>query len=133
LHDKPLEQEGELVMSDNTAIQMLIHQFFEALNGNDTSELPVTDQIEYLGMMLTEPIRGRAAVTNHLDEISPFIASIRGGEAVISNDAAAVVAQFEGINGVSFDGSYFFRFEGSRFSRIQAIFDTRPLLKGRVV
>jgi hypothetical protein len=126
-----MEGKGELSMSDNTTIQPLIDQFLQALNGNDVRGLPLTDQVEYLGMMLPEPVRGREAVISHLNEIAPFIESVSAGELVAGSNSAALVAQFEGINGVRFSGSYFFRFEDDRMSRIQAIFDTRPLLKGR--
>jgi len=117
-------------MSDKTAIERILDQFFQAIENCDMSRLPLGDQVSYSGTMLPEAAEGSDAVRKYLSGTAPFIKSMRVEDTVIGTSAAAVLVRYEGINGVHFEGCYFMDFENGQIARIRTVFDSRPLLRG---
>ena len=117
-------------MSDRATIEQLLHQFFQAIRDRNMNHLPLGDQVSYSGTMVPEAIEGPDAVRAHMSGTAPFIKSFQVGDSVIESNAAAVLVQYEGINGVSFEGCYFMDFENGQISRIRTVIDSRPLMQG---
>jgi hypothetical protein len=118
-------------MSERSEIERAIGLFFEALNTNDASIIPLADDVVMSGPMMPEPINGEAAVRQYIDETSPFMARIDQISTIIEGENAAIVVEFEGLNGVIFKGVEIFRVANGLICSDQVFFDTRPLLKGK--
>ena len=117
-------------MSDRTDMERTISLYFEAINSNDASIVPLTDDVVMSGPMLPEPITGETAVRQHLADTAPFIARWIEKYSVIEGDSAAVILEFEGLNGLIMEGAEFFRIRDGKICDMQNFFDTRPLIKG---
>jgi hypothetical protein len=118
-------------MSERLNIERAISLFFEAINNNDSSLIPLAEDVVMSGPMMPEPISGEAAVRAYLDETAPFMARMDPKTTVIEGDNAAVIVEFEGLNGVVIGGAEFFRVKNGLICNNQVFFDTRPLFKGR--
>lgn len=94
------------------------------------SQLPLSDQASYSGTMLPEGAAGAEAVRTYLSETAPFIKSIHIEDTVIDIGSAAVLVEYEAINGVHFAGCYFIDFEEDQIARIRTVFDSRPMMTG---
>jgi SnoaL-like domain len=117
-------------MSDRTAMERTIGLYFKAINGDDASIVPLADDVVLCGPMLPEPITGEAAVRQHIVDIAPFVARWVEKFSVIEGDSAAVILEFEGLNGLIMEGAEFFRIRDGKICDMQNFFDTRPLIKG---
>jgi hypothetical protein len=117
-------------MSERSEIERAISLFFEAVNSNDTSLIPLAEDVVMSGPMMPEPISGEAAVRRYLGETAPFMTRMDQKTTVIEGENAAVIVEFEGLNGVVIEGVEFFRFKNGLICRDQVFFDTRPLFKG---
>jgi hypothetical protein len=117
-------------MSERSEVERAIRLFFEAINRNDTSLVPLADDVVMSGPMMPEPISGEAAVRRYLGEIAPFMARMDQKTTVIEGENAAVIVEFEGLNGVVIAGVEFFRVKNGLIRHNQVFFDTRPLFKG---
>ncbi len=104
--------------------------YFEAMNSNDASLAPLSKDVVMHGPMMPEPVRGEAAVRQHISDIAPFIARMDPRLTVIEGDTAAVIMEFEGLNGVAIQGAAFFRVKNGLIFSDQVFFDTRTLIKG---
>ncbi len=82
------------------------------------------------GPMMPEPVRGEAAVRQHISDIAPFVARMDPRLTVIEGDTAAVIMEFKGLSGVVIEGAEFFRVKDGLIFSDQVFFDTRALLKG---
>jgi hypothetical protein len=118
-------------VSERSQLEKLVLQFFEALNSEDAGGVPLSEHVVFGGMLTPEPVRGRADVRAHLQQIAPFIRNIRNGNMVIEDGAVAVPVKFEAVNGVVIEGAFFFSTEDGAFTLIRALFDTHPLMTGR--
>ena len=87
-------------MSERMEIERAINLFIEAINRNDSSRIPLTDDVLMSGPMMAEPAVGAAAVRTYLDETSPFVAHLDLKKVIIEDDSAAIMVKFTGINGV---------------------------------
>ena len=112
-------------MSDRSQTESIIGQFYEAMNSDDTSRLPLAENAEYSGILTPEPVRGEAEVRQYLQETAPFILNIRSIRMIIENGAVASLTEFDGVNGVHTEGTFVFDVENGKISRIRGIFDTR--------
>jgi len=101
------------------------------MNSDDASKLPLSEHVEYVGILTPEPIRGEVDVRAHIQETAPFMLNITRGEIVIDGDSCAVLSDFEAVNGVQTEGAYFLEVTDGNISRIRAVFDSRPLFSGR--
>ena len=117
-------------MSERAEIERAIGLYFEAINSNDVSISPLAEDMVMSGPMMPEPISGAAAVRQYLDETAPFMARMDPKTIIIEGDSAAVIVEFEGLNGVIFEGVEIFRVSNGLICSAQIFFDTRPLFKG---
>jgi hypothetical protein len=117
-------------MSQRSEIERAISLFIEAINSNDASRVPLTDDVVMSGPMMAEPTVGAAAVRQYLDETSPFIALMEVKTTLIDDDSAAIIMEFTGLNGVVIEGAEFFRFRDGKIASDQIFFDARRLFKG---
>jgi hypothetical protein len=118
-------------MSERSEVEQAISLFFEAMNTNDASIIPLADDVVMSGPMMPEPITGEAAVRQYLDETSPFMARIDQISTIIEGENVAVVVEFEGLNGVIIRGVEIFHVTNGLICSDQVFFDTRLLLKGK--
>ena len=100
------------------------------MNSDDVSGLPLADQVELHGPLTPEPVRGEAEVRNHLQQIATFMLNVITGKMIIEGNSAAVLAEFEGVNGIRIEGAYFLQVEDGKISDVKTIFDSRPLFAG---
>ena len=117
-------------MNERLKIEQAIKCYIEAINTDNADIIPLAADVLISGPMMPESIEGEPAVRQHLSETAPFIARMALKTTVIENDNAAVIVEFEGLNGLVMEGAYFFRFEGGLICRQQVFFDTRVLFKG---
>ena len=117
-------------MSDRLQIERAINLFIEAINRNDASNIPLTEDVVMSGPMMAEPTVGEAAVRVYLDQTSPFIAHLDLVKVIIENESAAIMVKFTGINGVVIEGAEFFTFRDGKIASDMIFFDTRRLFKG---
>jgi len=117
-------------MSERSEIERAIGLFFEAINSNDASLAPLADDIVMSGPMMPEPISGAAAVRQYINETAPFMERIEPKSTIIEGESAAVIVEFELLNGVLIEGGRFFKLRNGLICSDQTFFDTRPLLKG---
>lgn len=118
-------------MSNRSQVETAIRLFFDAINSNDASVLPLSENVEYRGILTPDPKRGEAEVRDHIEQVAPFVLNLSQKQTVIENDSVAVLVSFEGVNGVSLEGAYFLQVENGEISQITAVFDSRPLFTGR--
>lgn len=117
-------------MDQRSEIERAISLFIEAINSNDASRIPLTDDVVMSGPMMPEPTIGQAEVRQYIDETSPFIAHMELKTTLIDDDRAAIIMEFTGLNGVVIEGARFLRFRDGKISSDQNFFDSRPLFKG---
>lgn len=117
-------------MDDRRQIQQAVDLYFRAINENDAALVPLAGNVEMSGPMMPEPMSGEAAVRQYLADIAPFVARMEQKFTVIEGDTAAVILEFEGLNGVVIDGAEFFRVRDGKIWYDKLFFDTRPLLRG---
>ena len=117
-------------MSDRLQTESIIGQFYEAMNSDDISHLPLAADAEYSGILTPEPVRGEAEVRQYLQETAPFILNIRSTRMIIEDGAIASLTEFDGVNGVHMEGTFIFDVENGKISRIRGIFDTRAFFGG---
>ena len=117
-------------MSDRTAMERTVGLYFKAINSDDASIVPLADDVVFCGPMVPEPITGEAAVRQHIMDIAPFVVRRVEKFSVIEGDSAAVILEFEGLNGLVIEGAEFFRVRDGKICHIQNFFDTRKLMQG---
>jgi hypothetical protein len=117
-------------MSKRSEILQAVDLLFEAINQNDTSLIPLADDVVMRGPMMPEPKSGAADVRLYLSEIAPFISKVVRDEAVVEGDRAAVTVTFELLNGNLIEGAEFFRVKDGLITEDLVYFDTRKLFQG---
>jgi hypothetical protein len=117
-------------MSQRLQIEKAINLFIDAVNRNDASQIPLTEDVVMSGPMMAEPTVGEDAVRTYLNETSPFVAHLDLKKVIIEGDNAAIIVKFTGINGVVIEGSEFFTFRDGKIASDKIYFDTRRLFKG---
>ena len=117
-------------MSSRLQVETIILRFFELMNSDDVSGLPLAEQVELHGPLTPEPVRGKAEVHDHLQQIAPFMLNVNTGKMIIEGNSVAVLAEFEGVNGIHLEGAYFLEVKDGKISEVKTIFDSRPLFSG---
>ena len=56
-------------MSSREEVAKAIDEYIEGINSEDVDMIPLTDDVEFRGPMLPEPIIGEPAVREHLRQI----------------------------------------------------------------
>lgn len=118
-------------MSNSYDIRELVSRVMEAYGGDDASVAPLADDVVHRGPMVPKPLRGAAEVQQHIADIAPFVARMELKRLIVEGDSAAVIFEYEGINGVVIEGAEFFRFRDGLICEQQVFFDTRQLLLGK--
>jgi ketosteroid isomerase-like protein len=117
-------------MNTTHDMQHAVARLIEAINSDDARIIPLAEDVVYSSPLLPEPITGAAAVREHIAAIAPFVARLELKRALFDGDSAALVVEFEGVNGVVIEGVEFLRIEGGRINDVRVYFDTLPLLRG---
>ncbi len=112
-------------MSDRLQVASIVGQFYEAMNSDDISRLPLAENAEYTGVLTPDPVRGEAEVRQHLQETAPFIQNIHSTRLIIEDGAVASLTELDIVNGMHVEGTYVFDIENGKIRRIRGIFDTR--------
>lgn len=112
-------------MSSRAQVESVVLKFVEALNIDDASIVPLTEDVEYHGMFSPIPISGESDVRDYIDQIAPFMLNETYGKMIIEGGAAAVMTSFDSVNGIHNEGAFFFEVEGDKIKAIRAVFDTR--------
>ena len=116
-------------MDDRQQIQTAVDLYFRAINENDVELVPLAGDVELSGPMMPEPMKGGTTVRKYLADIAPFVERMEQKFTVIEGETAAVILQFEGLNGRVFDGAEFFRVRDGKIYYGRVFFDTRPLFR----
>ena len=117
-------------MSERSTVERAIALYFEGINANDVSRIPLADDVVISGPMMPEPIHGEAEVRQYLNETAPFMSRMTQKTILIDGENAAVTLEFEGLNSVVIAGAEFYRVRNGLICQAQVFFDTRPLFKG---
>jgi len=121
---------GRNILSDRSQIASIIDQFYEAMNSDDISRLPLAKDAEYSGVLTPDPVRGEAEVRQHLQETAPFIQNIHSTRMIIEDGAVASLTELDIVNGIHVEGTYVFDIENGKIRRIRGVFDTRAFFTG---
>ena len=117
-------------MSNQADTRSIVDRYIEAFNAKDANLAPLAGDVVYGGPLMPEPLRGEQAVRQHIAEVAPFVARMELKWMIIEGDSAAAVFEFEGLNGVVFEGAGFFRTRDGLICEDRVFFDTRPLIQG---
>jgi len=126
-----LKLTGESGLTSRAEVEAVILKFVEALNVDDASLVPLADDVVYYSLFSPDAIRGAADVRDHIQQIAPFMLNETFGKMIIEGGSAAVRTSFDSVNGIHSEGAYFFEVEGDRIHEVRALFDTRPMFKGK--
>lgn len=118
-------------MTTTHDMQHAVARLIEAINSDDARIVPLAEDVRYSSPLLPEPIEGENAVRAHLAGISPFISRVELKRALYDGDSAALVVEFEAVNGVVLEGVEILRIGSGRIRDFRVYFDTGPLLRGR--
>lgn len=118
-------------MSKRAEVEAVVLKFVEALNIDDASVVPLTENVEYHGMFSPIPICGEADVREYINQIAPFMENETYGKMIIEKDSVAVQTSFDSVNGIHNEGAFFFEVEGDKIKSIRAVFDTRRMFQGK--
>ena len=116
-------------MNSREEIAKIIDLYIEGVNTENVDMIPLTEDVEFRGPMLPEPIIGESAVREHLRQITPFF-NVNLIYLIVENDTAAVMLDMETVNGVKMQGAGFFRIRDGAISFDQGFSDTHRLFKG---
>ena len=109
----------------------MLNRLLAAFNDNDVVGLPLGDDVHYGGPLVTRPVRGAAAVREHLATIAPFVARMTLRHSVADDSSVAAEFEFAGVNGVIVEGAVFLHGGDGLIREIRVYFDAGPLLRGR--
>ena len=118
-------------MEDREQVEAAILKFFEALNIDDASGVPLAKNVEYHGMFSPEPVRGDVDVRDYIQQIAPFMLNERYSKMIVEDGSVAVTADFDSVNGIHDEGAYFFEVEQGHIKGVKAVFDTRRMFEGK--
>jgi hypothetical protein len=117
-------------MTERSEMEQAIELYFRGINENNVDLMPLAEEVEFIGQMVPEPLRGERTVREHFANVAPFVERIECKRMVIDGNNVAVVLEFEGLNGVVIEGAEFFRLRDGLIYHDQVFFDTRPLIQG---
>lgn len=116
-------------MSNRAEVESVILKFIEALNIDDASVVPLTRDVEYIGMFSPVPICGVSDVRDYIEQIAPFMLNEKYGKMIVEGGSVAVVTSFDSVNGTHNEGAFFFEVEEDKIKSIRAIFDIRRMFR----
>ncbi len=118
-------------MDDRPKVEAAINKFFEALNIDDASDVPLAKDVEYYGMFSPIPKCGESDVREYIEQIAPFMENETYRKSIIEGGSVAVMGEFDSVNGLHNEGAYFFEVEDGLIQEIRAVFDTRRMFEGK--
>lgn len=118
-------------MEDRSQVEAVISKFFEALNIDDASDVPLAKDVKYYGMFTPAPTCGETDVRDHIDQIAPFMENEKYGKIIIENGSVAVRGEFDSVNGLHYEGAFFFEVKDGELTEVRVIFDTRRMFEGK--
>ena len=118
-------------MEDRSQVKAVISKFFEALNIDDASGVPLAENVEYYGMFSPTPTRGEAEVRDYIQQIAPFMENEKYGRLIVEGGSAAVMAEFDSVNGLHNEGAFFFEVRDGQLTEVRVMFDTRRMFEGK--
>jgi hypothetical protein len=118
-------------MEDRVQVEAAILKFFEALNIDDASDVPLAKNAEYHGMFSPEAINGEVDVRDYIQQIAPFMLNEKYSKMIVEGGSVAVMAEFDSVNGIHNEGAFFFEVEDGNIKWVKAVFDTRQMFEGK--
>lgn len=118
-------------MEDRAQVEAAIQKFFDALNIDDASDVPLAMNVEHHGMFSPEPICGEGDVRDYIQQIAPFMQNEKYSKMIVEGGSVAVMAEFDSVNGLHNEGAYFFEVEHGNITIVKAVFDTRRMFEGK--
>lgn len=118
-------------MVDRSQVEAVVSKFFDALNIDDASGVPLAKQVQYYGMFSPNPICGEPDVRDYIQQIAPFMLNEKYGKIIIEGGSVAVTAAFDSVNGQHNEGAFFFEIKNDQISEVKVIFDTRRMFEGK--
>ena len=118
-------------MEDRSQVEAVISKFFEALNIDDASDVPLAKDVKYYGMLTSAPTCGEVDVRDHIQQIAPFMEDEKYDKIIIDNGSVAVRGEFDSVNGQHYEGAFFFEVQDSELTEVRVIFDTRRMFEGK--
>jgi len=109
----------------------VISKFFEALNIDDASEVPLTGDVRYYGMFSPIPIKGEPDVREYIQQIAPFMLEEKFSRIIVEGESVAVTAAFDSVNGLHNEGAFFFEIKDGKIDEVRVFFDTRRMFEGK--
>ena len=118
-------------MEDRSQVEAVISKFFEALNIDDASSVPLAKDVKYYGMFSPTATCGEADVRDYIQQIAPFMENEKYGKIIIEDGSVAVMAEFDSVNGLHNEGAFFFEVRDGQLTEVRVIFDTRRMFEGK--
>ena len=118
-------------MEDRSQVEAAIAKFFEALNIDDASGVPLAKDVKYYGMFSPTPTCGESDVRDYIQQIAPFMENEKYGKKIIEGGSVAVMAEFDSVNGLHNEGAFFFEVQDGQLTEVRVIFDTRRMFEGK--
>ncbi len=118
-------------MEDRSQVEAAISKFFEALNIDDVSGVPLAKDVKYYGMFSPTPTCGESDVRDYIQQIAPFMENEKYGKKIIEGGSVAVMAEFDSVNGLHNEGAFFFEVQDGQLTEVRVIFDTRRMFEGK--
>ena len=118
-------------MENRIRTEAVVSKFFEALNIDDASGVPLAPEVLYYGMFSPVPIKGESDVRDYLQQIAPFMLNEKYGKMIVEGGSVAVTAEFDSVNGLHNEGAFFFEIMDGEIAEVRVVFDTRRMFEGK--
>jgi hypothetical protein len=118
-------------VESRSQVEAVISKFFEALNIDDASGVPLAKDVKYYGMFTPIPISGEVDVRDYLQQIAPFMLNEKYSRIIVEGGSVAVRAEFDSVNGLHNEGAYFFEVKDGQIIEVRVIFDTTRMFEGK--
>ncbi|MEL7312727.1 MAG: nuclear transport factor 2 family protein [Pseudomonadota bacterium] len=111
--------------------QELAEMYVESLSSNQVADLPLSDDVQFHGPLLEEPIEGRQQVLAFLNRVAPSLLRIEAAAIHVSDDGACIetVVQFAGMSDQELMEVACLRVTDGNITAIQLYFDPSPFLE----
>lgn len=123
-----------LCIADETATigpRELAEIYVKSLNSKQISDLPLSEDVEFDGPLLDNPIQGKQSVLSFLSEVAPFLSQYEASAFHTSESGACIetVVSFEGMGDESLFEVTCLSTEYGKINSIRLYFDPRPLIE----
>ncbi len=118
-------------MQDRSEVEAAVLKFFEALNIDDASDVPLAKNVKYYGMFSPIPTCGESDVRDYIQQIAPFMENEKYSKSIIEGGSVAVMGEFDSVNGLHNEGAFFFEVDNGLITEVRVVFDTRKMFEGK--